>query len=229
MRRLFLPLLLVLCGFTGELFAQNTQYTSSQDSDPEAIALVSAVRKKYDAYRTLVADFRLEIALPGQPMESQQGRITRMGDKVRFKLAGQEGIINEEAAYIIQHQNKEVMINNLPDPEETSGVLTPQTLFNFYEGDNYVLAHQGTDTDAGRSVQIIELKPVDPDNSEFTKLRLHIDAKQKVLVSVKAFSRDASSFTFRLDKAQGNAAVAENTFVFRKADFPGYLVEDLRY
>ncbi|MEM1359772.1 MAG: outer membrane lipoprotein carrier protein LolA [Bacteroidota bacterium] len=226
----FLLLIVCLCCFTQGLFAQgNKQYTSSKDSDPEAVALINSIRTKYDAYSTMSADFRLDIALPNQPMETQKGTISRRGDQVRFKLGDQEGIINEEAAYIIQHGNKEVMINNLPDPEETTGVLTPQTLFNFYEGDNFIVALQGEDTHAGQRVKVIELKPVDPDNSEFTKLRLLVNAAKKSLVSIKAFSRDASSFTFYLDKTQGNVSLAANTFSFRKEDFPGYHIEDLRY
>lgn len=223
-------LIIFLCCLAQGLIAQdNKQYTSSKDSDPEAVALINSVRSKYDAFNTMSADFRLDIALPNQAVETQKGTISRRGDQVRFKLGDQEGIINTEAAYIIQHGNKEVMINNLPDPEETTGVLTPQTLFNFYEGDNFIVALQGEDKHAGQQVKIIELKPVDPDNSEFTKLRLLVNPTKKALVSIKAFSRDASSFTFHLDKTQGNVSLAANTFSFRKEDFPGYHIEDLRY
>lgn len=222
-------LIVCLCCFTQGLFAQDKQYTSSKDSDPEAVALINSIRTKYDAFSTMSADFRLDISLPNHPIETQKGTISRRGDQVRFKLGDQEGIINTEAAYIIQHGNKEVMINNLPDPEETSGVLTPQTLFNFYEGDNFIVALQGEENHSGQQVKVIELKPVDPDNSEFTKLRLLINPAKKSLVSIKAFSRDASNFTFHLDKTQGNISLAANTFSFRKEDFPGYHIEDLRY
>ncbi len=209
--------------------AQTQQYTKVQDSDPEAIAIVNGLRTKYDAFKTMEADFLLEISLPGQPLESQVGKIKRQGDLVRFNLGDQEGIINDQAAYIIQHGNREVMINNLPDPEEASGMLTPQTLFNFYEGDNYVLALQGKEMVDGRPLQAIELKPVDRDNSEFTKLRLLVDQNKKELVSIKAFTPDGANFTFHLKKTTGNIALAASTFTFSKQDFPGYHVEDLRY
>lgn len=175
------------------------------------------------------ADFVLDMAFPGHQVESQAGKIKRQGDLVRFKLGNQEGIINAKAAYIIQHDNKEVMINNLPDPEEMSGMLTPQTLFNFYEGDNYILALQGKDVKEGRLLQIVELKPVDRSNSEFTKLRLMVDKAKKELVSIKAFTPDGANFTFRLKGTKGNVAIAATTFTFNKDEFPGYYVEDLRY
>jgi len=211
------------------LFAQEKQYTKSQDSDPEAISLINNLRSKYDGYKTMQADFRLDIALPGRPVEKQVGKIKREGDRVRFRLGDQEGIITDKAAYIIQHDNKEVMINNLPDPEEMTGVLTPQTLFNFYEGDSFVVALMGEDVTEGRLLQSVELKPVDRDNSEFTKLRLMIDKKKKELVSIRAFTPNGVNYTFHLDKTTGNVALPAGTFAFRQKEFPGYHVEDLRY
>lgn len=211
------------------LQAQEKQYIKAQDSDPEAIALIKSLRNKYDAYKTMEADFRLDISLPGQKVESQQGKLKRQGDFVRFKLGDQEGIINAEAAYMIQHGNKEVMINNLPEPGEMTGMLTPQTLFNFYEGDNYVLALLGKDVVDGRLLQAIEMKPVDRDNSDFTKLRLKIDQAKKELVTIEAFTRDGSRFTFHLDKTKGDVVLNTKTFAFSKAEFPGYHVEDMRY
>lgn len=224
------PLLLALLALPGTfLIAQDKQYTDAQDSDPEAIALINSIRSKYDAYKTMEADFMLDISFPGQQVESQSGKIKRQGDLVRFKLGDQEGIINGQAAYIIQHGNKEVMINNLPDPEETNGMLTPQTLFNFYKGDKYILALQGKEVVNGRLLQAIELKPIDRNNSEFTKLRLMLDTAKKELVSIKAFTPDGANFTFQLKETKGNVALAATTFVFSKDEFPGYHVEDLRY
>jgi outer membrane lipoprotein-sorting protein len=207
----------------------NKPYTTAAESDPEAREILDAIRQKYDAYRTLTADFRLDLAFPDQPVETQRGTIRRKGDLVRFKLGDQEGIINQEAAYYILHGSREVQISDLPDPEETTGMLTPQNLFNFYEGDGYVLALQGEEYVKGRQLTVIEMKPLDRDNSDFTKLRLLVDERAQEVYSIRAFSRDGSSYTFYLDKTDGNAALAGSTFTFDEADFPGYHVEDLRF
>lgn len=211
------------------LLAQNKQYTGAQDSDPEALSLIKKVRTKYDAFKTIEAEFSLDISIPGNAMESQKGKIRRAGNSVRFELGDQEGIINEKAAYMIQHANKSVMINDLPEPGELNGMLTPQTLFSFYEGDQFVLAMQGEEIYEGRRLQAIELKPIDRDNSEFTKLRMLVDKSKNELVSIKAFSPDGSNFTFHLGKTKGDVALAANTFAFDKKEFPDYHVEDLRY
>ena len=217
------------CVFASTLSAQDNQYLSAKDSDPAAVKLLESLRAKYDAYGTLQADFRLEMNFPGVPAEVQSGQISRQGDNVRFRLGDQEGIINDEAAYIIQHGNKEVMINNLPEPGEMTGVLTPQTLFSFYEGEGYVVAITGTESNDGHQVKVVELKPVDRDASEFTKMRLLVDEVKKEIVSIKAFARDGSYYTFYLDRTRANPSLAANTFIFDKKAFPGYHVEDLRY
>ncbi|NJB87486.1 outer membrane lipoprotein-sorting protein [Lewinella marina] len=222
-----LPLFCLL--FATPLAAQNNHYTSASQSDAEAKRILESIRQKYDGYTTLTADFRLEMAFPNQPKEVQAGNLSRKGDLVRFKLGDQEGIINKDASYFILHGSKEVQINDLPEPGESTGMPTPQNLFSFYEGDNYVLSLQGEETVNGRKLQIIELKPVDRHASDFTKLRLQVDQQRKEIASVKAFIRDGSSYTFFLDKTRGNATLADNNFTFDKAQFPGYHVEDLRF
>lgn len=222
-----LPLLFLFLAIP--LAGQNNHYTSAAESDPAAKRMLEDIRKKYDGYATLTADFRLEMAFPNQPVEVQQGNLSRKGDLVRFKLGNQEGIINQEAAYFILHGSKEVQINDLPSPGETTGMLTPQNLFNFYEGEQYVLSLQGEEAAGARKLQVIEMKPVDRNASDFTKLRLMVDQQRKEIVSVKAFSRDGSSYTFFLDNTRGNATLADNNFTFDKSQFPGYHVEDLRF
>lgn len=209
--------------------ARSDQYTSAADSDPEAKRLLEAIRKKYDGYTTMSAEFRLAIALPEQPVEEQRGSISRQGDNVRFRLGNQEGILNDRAAYVILHGSKEVQINDLPEPGELTGVLTPQTLFSFYEGDNYVLSVIGDERYAGKTYRAIELKPIDRNNSDFTKLRILADARAKEIATVKAFTRDGSNYTFFLDKTVANPTLPATTFRFDAKAFPGYHVEDLRY
>ncbi|WP_157974578.1 LolA family protein [Lewinella sp. IMCC34183] len=220
-------LLLLLLAFP--VVSQNNPYTEASQSDPAARQILESIRKKYDGFTTLTADFRLELAFPGQPLEVQRGSLSRKGDLVRFKLGNQEGIINHDAAYFILHGSKEVQINDLPEPGETTGMLTPQNLFNFYEGEQYVLALQREEVVDGRKLQTIEMKPVDRDASDFTKLRLIVDRQAREIVSVKAFSRDGSSYTFFLDNTRGNTTLADNNFTFDAAQFPGYHVEDLRF
>ncbi|KAA3641697.1 MAG: hypothetical protein DWQ02_00150, partial [Bacteroidetes bacterium] len=127
-------LLVTLAFFTGTaLLAQNNQYLSAEDSDPEATAILKKVKAKYEGYKTIESDFVLDIEIPEQEKQSMQGELERQGNKYHFKLGTQEVYCDGKAIYFILHNNKEVQINDIPDPDEDDSLLTPQSIFNFYE------------------------------------------------------------------------------------------------
>jgi len=113
-------------------FAQTTQeFNSPADSDPKAKALLDKVRAKYDGYKSVQANFTLEIEFPEQPKEVQEGSVARQGEKYRVKLPSYEAICNGEAVYLVMNGNKEVQINNMPAPGETEAIISPESLFDF--------------------------------------------------------------------------------------------------
>lgn len=229
-KNILLLAFLFLAGLGTTLSAQeNNAYRVSKDSDPAAVKIIKALREQYDSYTTIKATFRLDIEFPGQAVETQKGELSRSGDLFHFKLGKQEGISDGKALYAILHDNKEIQVNNLPEPGEDGGMITPQTLFSFYDQGNYILALQGEETEKSRVRQVIEMKPENRDESEFTKLRMVIDKKTQTVVRLLAFSRDGSRFTFHLDSTVPNAPMNAADFVFNKDSYPGYYVEDLRF
>ena len=229
-KNIFLLALLFFVGLGTTLSAQgNNAYRVSKDSDPAAVKIVYALRKQYDSYTTIKAAFRLDIEFPGQAVETQTGELSRSGDLFHFKLGKQEGISDGKALYAILRARKAMQVSKLPEPGEDGGMITPQTLFSFYDQGNYILALQGEETEKGRVRQVIEMKPENRDESEFTKLRMVIDKKTQTVVRLLAFSRDGSRFTFHLDSTVPNAPMNAADFVFKKDNYPGYYVEDLRF
>ncbi|MEM6397994.1 MAG: outer membrane lipoprotein carrier protein LolA [Bacteroidota bacterium] len=204
-------------------------YLAASDSDPAALRIVETLRTKYEGYSTIQADFRLEIDIPGTEPETQSGTLARQGDKFHFKLGPQEGISDGEAIYFILHGSKEIQISNLPEEGETDGLLTPQSIFNFYDSGKFVIALQGEETQNGRLVQVLELKPLDRDNSDFTKMRMIVDKNKKEVVKVLAFGRDGSRFTFQLDNTKVNQSIPADRFAYNKDDYKGYYETDLRF
>lgn len=225
-----LSFLLLICTSAG-LAAQpgNNNYLNSADSDPAATRLVNELREKYEGYRTIQADFRLVIDIPGSEVETQTGRLSRSGDKFHFSLGNQEGISDGEAVYFIMHGSEEIQISNVPEPGETDGLLTPQSIFSFYDSGQFILSLQGEDTQNGRVVEVVELKPSDRDNSDFTKMRMLVDKNRTEVVSVVAFARDGSRFTFHLDETVANESIPANRFTYDKSRYEGYYESDLRF
>lgn len=209
-------------------YAQDQDYTKVEDSDPEARKILNQVRQKYEAYSTIEADFALELEFPEQPKETQQGKLARSGDKYRVEFGGQEFFSDGAALYLVMHNNESVQINNLPEPGEDTGLISPQTIFNFYDNGDFIYTLVDTRTEGGKAVHIIEFKPSDR-SSEYSKLRMVVERDSKNIVSVKAFAKDGSRYTFQLKNVNPNKRFDTNYFVYNKSKYPNYYVEDLRY
>ncbi len=226
MTRFLIMVLAFVLGTT--LLAQNNQYLNAEDSDPEATAILEKVKAIYEAYETIESDFVLDIEIPEQPKESMQGELDRQGDKYHLKLGTQEVFCDGNAIYFILHNNKEVQINDIPDPDEDESLLTPQSIFNFYESDKFVYFITGELVENGRRLQEITFKPLDRDNADYAKMVLTLDKANNKIIRVKAFGKDASRYTFHMGKVKTNTGLAATAFNFDKSKFPGYYIEDLR-
>jgi outer membrane lipoprotein-sorting protein len=202
-------------------------FTKSSDSDPEAKAILKQLKAKYDAYKSMEAQITLEIEIPEQPKEVQQGSIARSGDKYRFKIANQAFISDGVTLWIILGNNKEVQISEVPDEEEETAMISPQTLFSFYEGDKFIYYLTNEMMDEGKLVQQIEFKPTD-EYADYSKLRMTIDKKKQEIIRVKAFGKDGTRYTFKLNGMNANKTFPASYFTFKKEDYPGYTIVDLR-
>ena len=219
----FSLIIFLSCG----LFAQNNQYTQASDSDPEATAALDKIRKKYDAYQSLEADFRLEIAIPEMPTETQQGKLAKDGDKYRMELGSYGAISDGTAVWLLLHNHKEVQINDLPGEDDPTSLLSPEAMLNFYDRGEYAYYLTTEMMEKGRLIQQIEFKPLDR-YSDYFKLRLTLDKKKNEVIRIKVFGKDGANYTLWLDKLMPNKSFAANYFSFDKRKYPDYYVEDLR-
>lgn len=223
-------LFFVLCFltvFTGSIFAQKTQFTSADESDPQAKAILEKLKSKYQAYSSIEAKFTLEIEIPEQPIEKQTGLIRQKGDQYYLELGNQVIISDGEAIYLVLKNNKEVQINDMPDEDEDDSLLSPSSMFNFYEKGEFVYFLTNEMMEKGKAIQQIEFKPLD-DYAEYSKLRMTVERDAKKIVRIKAFSKDGSRYTFKLNQLSPNKSFGSAQFRFDAAKFPGYHVEDLR-
>lgn len=207
---------------------ESEQYTKAEHSDPQARAILDKLRKKFDAFNSLEADFTLEIQFPEQPKEVQKGTLIRQGDKYKLDLSSHSAVSDGKSLWMIIHNQKEVQVDNVPDPADgNESLLTPQALFNFYENGKYVYQFVNEFVENGKLVQIIEFKPLDK-YSDYSKLRLVVDKRKNEMVSVTAFSKDGSRYIFTIGTFVPNKAYAANFFTFDKSKYSDYYVEDLR-
>lgn len=225
MRNKISLMLLLFTALSTGLVAQD--YTKREDSDPEARKILDQVRQKYEAYTSMEATFALEIEIPEQPKEVQTGKLARSGSKYHVNFAGQEVFSDGSALYLVLHGNKSVQINDLPKPGEDTELLSPESIFTFYDNGQFIYSLINTETQGGKVVHIIEFKPVDR-SSEYAKLRMVVVRDTKEVTRVQAFAKDGSRYTFLLKQVVPNKQFSAQYFAFSKGKYPGYYVEDLR-
>ena len=223
MQRLFF--LFILTSFTLGVVAQN--FTKSEDSDPAAKAVLEKMRKQYESYGSLQADFTLELEIPEQPVSQQKGTLLQQGEKYRLNLDDRTLVSDGKSVWLYVAKNKEVQINNADEESEPGTISSPKDLLRAYEWDNYIYVLVNEFTENGKVVQQIEFKPTDRD-SDYSKIRLTVNKKTSEVVSIKSFGKDGSRYTLTVNKLLPNASVNSSTFTFTKKDCPDCHFEDLR-
>jgi outer membrane lipoprotein carrier protein len=223
MQKLFLPILLML--FAVAVSAQN--FTSQEDSDPQARKILEKMRQKYEAYPAMEAAFTLTFEIPEQPVETQKGTLIQQGEKYRLTLNDRTIVSDGKSVWLYVPKNKEVQINNVDDETEEGTITSPKDLFRAYEWENYVYALLNEFTEGGKVIQQIEFKPISKD-SDFSKIRLTLDKKTLDVVRIKSFSKDGSRYTLAVGKLSSGGTVSPATFTFSKSDCPDCHFEDLR-
>jgi len=222
MKQLFF--LAVFACFT--LTATAQQYTAKGESDPEAKAILNKIKKKYEAYTSIEADFTLTIEFPEEPKEVQKGKLKQRGEKYRVELATQSVISNGETLWLWLKDNKDVQINDVEEMGEDG--LSPTDLLRIYEKEDYVYILANEFTEKGIGVQQIEFKPLDEDN-EYSKLRLTVAKKSGKILRVKVFGKDGSKFTLAIENLASDVALGDSVFEWSKKECPDCHVEDLRF
>jgi len=202
------------------------QYTKAADSDPAATAILQKVRAKYEAFKSVEATFSLVIELPDAEKMEQSGKLIQAGKQYRLELPDQQLICDGKSLWLYLIENKEIQINNFEEDEE-SGFLSPMDLLRIYEREDFVYVLSNEYPEAGKVLQDIEFKPLDP-NSEYSKMRLSVDKATSQIKRIKAFAKDGSRYTMTVATFKSNLAYPASTFVWTKAQCPDCYVEDLR-
>ncbi len=215
--------LLVVC-----FSLQITAFAQPADvaKDPEAKAILDKLKKRFDGFTSVQADFALEIEIPGMDTEVQKGKLWQQGEKYRAELDSRAVISDGNTVWVYLGNNKEVQVNCASD-FAGEGMLSPKDLLNIYEKDDYAYFLANEFKEEGKTVQQIEFKPTDRD-SEYAKLRLTLDKSTGDIIRMKIFGKDGSRFTLKTGNWSANKTLAPDVFNWKKSECPDCYVEDLR-
>ena len=228
MKKMFLFGLLAINGWA--ISAQTSGKVNTppkETSDPATKLVLDKMRAKYEGYKTIDAEFSVAMEMPQQPKEIQKGKLLQKGAKYRVEVNEQSMISDGKSLWLILPKNKEVQINNAADANDDESLMSPQSIFRIYLRKDFIYAITNEFAQGKRVVQEIEFKPTDK-YSEYSKLRLTLDKKTQEFIEFKAFGKDGSRYTLVMTKLTPNLPLADASFTFNKANYPGYHIEDLR-
>ncbi|MCF8246351.1 MAG: outer membrane lipoprotein carrier protein LolA [Saprospiraceae bacterium] len=225
MQKLMLALLLTFVSTT--FFAQKPMAAKAEVSDPEAKAVLEKMRKKYEAYGTLEAEFSLDIEMPRQPTQTQKGVLIQQAEKYRLKFNDRTMVSDGKSVWLHIPKNKQVQINDVDEDAGDGGISSPQDLLKAYAWKDYEYAITNEFSENGKVVQQIEFKPTTK-SSDYSKVRLTLDKKTLEVVSIKSFGKDGSRYTLTVNKLTLNKTVTASTFTFNKTECLDCKFEDLR-
>ena len=206
-----------------EVNAQNPK-KFVEENDPEARAVFEKIKKRYDAYNAMKVEVSIEIEIPEQAAIKQKGTLIQKGDQYKLDMPDQMHISDGEELWLYLKEKNQVQIHAISDDEDA--MMTPKDLLKFYERDDFIYVLTNEFFDKNRTVQQIELKPLERDG-DIRKFRVEVNKKTAEIISIKAFFTDGVRYNVYIDKLTPNPYVATN-FVFNKSDYPGVKVEDLR-
>lgn len=210
----------------GVLHGQRGQMLSAADNDPKATKILDKIRKEFESFKSMEADFNLTIALPEQDAEIQKGKIIQQGNMFVLDLDQQSIYSNGEAVWLHIKKNNEVQINDADDGEGT-GMLSPKDMMTIYESGDYVYFISDRPIVDGKRMTQIDFKPLDSE-SEYFKIILLAEKSTNKMAQMEVFSKDGSRYVLEINNIVPNRDYDPSVFKFDETKYPGIYIEDLR-
>ncbi|HEU5290152.1 MAG TPA: outer membrane lipoprotein carrier protein LolA [Cyclobacteriaceae bacterium] len=201
-----------------------SQFCLGQTYDPQALATLEAMSKKYKAFSSFEASITSSMTNEVEGIKEEfKGKITVKGDKFRLVMDEQEIINNGTTVWTYLPAAKEVNIDNY-DPNSED--INPSKIYEIYKK-GYKYLHLGDKTEAGATVEEIDLVPEKKD-AQFFKIKMIIVKKDKSIQSWTMFDKSGNKYKYTISRFTPNVTVADALFTFDPKKYPGVEVIDLR-
>ena len=210
----------IFCGFN--VFSQNN---SLGKSDPEAKQILDNVSARFKTYKSVSANFTLKIEnSAGKTEGTKSGVVYMKGSKYRVTISGQEIYSDGNNIWTYDKSASEVQLTKF-DP--TSNTITPEKMFtNFYDKD-FLYKLNGEIKNGKKTLQEIELTPVDKTKT-FFKVLLDINKATKNIYSSKVFEKNGNRYIYTITSIKTDTSLPDSLFVFDPKKYPKVEVVDLR-
>lgn len=192
--------------------------------DPQALATLDAMSKKYQAYTSFEANITSSMTNETEGIKEEfKGKITVKGEKFKLVMEDQEIINNGTTVWTYLPAAKEVNIDNY---DASSEDINPSKIYEIYKkGYKYLLV--GEKTEGGVACEEIDLVPEKKD-AQFFKIKMIIGKKDRNIQSWTMFDKSGNKYKYTISKFAPNVNVTEALFTFDTKKYPGVEVIDLR-
>lgn len=206
--------------FFSTITVQFGQYTSTKDSDPEALSLLQKAGANLNAKNSQVT-FSIKLSYPGQEGEPRTGILYQSGGSYHLDLEEYSIISDGTTRWVYLKVPNEINIYN-----ETNGQdwISPTDFLQLHKATDLVFVLAGTRSDGA---SIIEAKPLKGRFDDYAKFTILV--KNGSLSSIKAISKDGTRQEMYIGTIT-HPTTFDNAklFTFNKALYPGVRIEDLR-
>ena len=218
-----IPLTIVLTSLA--VISTIAQPKNMGKSDPDAKKILDDVSTKFKSFKSVSSKFTLKIENAAGKVEGlKTGTVSLKGIKYRISVTGQEIFFDGTNIWTYDKMSNEVQVTKF-DPSATT--ITPQKLFtNFYDKD-FLYKLNGESKAGGKTLQEIELTPVDK-TKPFFKVLVYIDKLSKTITGSKIFEKNGNRYTYAVSNMKPNVAISDDQFVFNSSKYPNVDVVDLR-
>ena len=202
-------LLLLLLGITLQFQGIAQDKSSAKALLDEVSSTMSAYTNMYIAFNSSLTNKDAGIAEGAEAPII--GNITLQKEKYLLNYFDNTFIFDGSKLYIINHEEKEVNIND-GDFDEEDGFIYPSKLLTFYK-EGYTYKMGKTQTIKGKKIQFVELTPIDS-NSDIVKVELGIELKSKHIYKLTQIGSNTSKTTFTITSFKSNQNLSKELFVF---------------
>lgn len=202
-----------------------SQSSSTGKSDPDAKKILDNVSAKFKTYKSVIARFTLKIEnSEGKVLGTKSGVVNMRGSKYRISVSGQEIYSDGNNIWTYDKSANEVQVTKF---DGSANMITPQKMFtNFYDKD-FLYKLNGESKVGKRTIQEIELTPVDKSKT-FFKVLVGIDKANQSIASTKVFEKNGNKYTYNVVSMKTNTTILDSLFIFDPKNYPNVEVIDLR-
>ena len=159
-------------------------------SDANATALMKKVSDTYEKQAVIKIKFSMQVEIPEEEGEEQQGTIWLKGTKYRLDMAGTQIICDNKQVKTILADDPEDVILQDYEPEE--GAITPANLLHLWKtGFTATMGEKST------TMQEVVLIPIDKEKA-YNKVTMKINTQSNTISNAIIFDKNGNRYIYNI-------------------------------